>query len=285
MIPPVRGLAVEFIRQLDVSAASGLITYQDKFYLVADDELQLQVYSQSGQGEGQSFQLLSRFLSEDKTLRKKSKPDFETLVRSGSQLLAIPSGSTAQRMESVSILLGSRGEILSSSPFMLDKVYSYLSQKLPQLNIEGAVIQNGFITLFQRGNGNLGQNALITMSLDSFLSNKPEAISIRMVDLGERKGIRLSFTDACLGWKNTFFFLAVAEASESTYLDGFVSGSVLGVMNFSDEIIEMHDLNLTSKPEGLDFDSIKQILYLVTDDDDRSIPSKLYQLNLTQLQE
>jgi hypothetical protein len=83
----------------------------------------------------------------------------------------------------------------------------------------------------------------------------------------------LSFTDATI-YNNNILFLAVAEATESTYFDGEYKGSVLGKMNLNGDVISMREILIPSKPEGIALNL--NHLYLVTDDDDRAKPSRLY---------
>jgi hypothetical protein len=91
--------------------------------------------------------------------------------------------------------------------------------------------------------------------------------------LGKHKGIPLSFTDATLN-DGHILFLAVAEATESTYLDGSFEGAVLGILNTEGEVLKTFELNIKTKPEGLALS--ESHIYMVTDDDNRNVPSKLY---------
>lgn len=73
-----------------------------------------------------------------------------------------------------------------------------------------------------------------------------------------------------------FFFLAVAEKTESTYLDGEYVGSAVGCINANDEIIFKETLLCPEKPEGLWYETATEKFYIVTDADDSKQTSKLY---------
>ena len=270
-------LPVKLIRELAVSAASGLVYFLGRIYVIADDELSLWVYPDEGGGEAEIYPLLHGSLPEKKKERKKIKPDFETLVRHQSKLIAIPSGSKPNRNIAISIELNQVGKVDSVNAFSLEKIINHLIKTYAELNLEGAVICGDEIYLFQRGNGSLEQNGVVSMPLIHFLNDQPEKIKFLSASLGMLRGKGLSFTDACIGPEGKIYFLAVAEDSGTTYEDGIVSGCAMGIIDKdSGEVSSLEILALTSKPEGLDYNAEKSLFYLVTDDDDRSLPAKLY---------
>lgn len=269
----------ELIRELPLSAASGLVLFQDYLYLVSDDELYLYIISEKGRGEVQRIPLLEGELPEEHDQRKKAKPDFESLVRDGQNLYVIPSGSKSNRNILVHVQLNERGEFLSSHSIKLAEAYQELSRNIADLNIEGALIIQGVLYLFQRGNGASGKNAVISLSLTDLLNDKVSDLKVSEIDLGEIDGTAYTFTDACLRSSTTAIFLATAEASESTYLDGEIKGAIFGELNLRTLEWSSTVLEMKSKPEGIDIDPTSGIIYLCTDDDDRSIPSKLYHLH------
>ena len=119
------------------------------------------------------------------------------------------------------------------------------------------------------------KNALIFLNLTDFLHDRPLHPRILAVSLGLLHQVPLSFTDATKA-EHLILFLAVAEDSQSTYLDGTVVGSVLGLMNRSGEILETMILDTTSKPEGLSYNSVEKSFYLVTDNDDPHHPASIF---------
>lgn len=252
-----------------IAAASGLVLAQDQFYLVADDELSLLGLNRDLSG-AQLHEVFQGELPEDTKERKKIKPDFECLVflEDKSSLLIIPSGSKKNRNRGA--LFNLKDKLIIEISFR--QVYQELEHLFPELNIEGAVVVNDSIRLFQRGNGKLHQNAVIQLNLESFLDDKVKDLKVQNINLGRLKDIPLSFTDAAL-FNGQCYFVAVAENTESTYTDGEFIGAVLGEMSPEGVIMKMTPLDVSSKPEGLTFDN--EYFYLVTDDDDRKKPSRL----------
>ena len=255
-----------------IAAASGLVLAHNRFYLVPDDENFIIGINKDLKASGELYQVFPGVLPEDKKDRKKLKPDFECMLHlpDMNALLCIPSGSKKNRNRGALVEL-SNHEITEIS---FKHVYQELEDLYPELNIEGAVLIGETIRLFQRGNGKLHQNAVIDLNLKKFIEDKVKDLNVKEIALGKLKGIPLSFTDASL-FNNKCYFVAVAEDSESTYADGEFVGSILGEMSMEGEILTTTQLDLDSKPEGLAFD--EQYFYLVTDDDDRKKPSRLFQ--------
>ena len=259
-------------KQPFISAASGLVESNGKFFVVADDENFLAIYDQRTH-IGQVSQVFNEILPNEKALRKKKKHDIEALVLLPQQnkLLLVPSGSTPARQRGA--IMGQSGQFEKEVSF--HHLFSDLSKSFSEINIEGGVVIGDELYLFQRGNGPKNQNGIIILSLVAFLSNKKLKFKILPIDLGTLKGINLSFTDATVAG-NKILFLAVAEDSNSTYLDGQVAGSVLGMMNPRGEILCTTPLATSSKPEGLCYSSSEKCFYVVTDDDNRDLPSSLF---------
>lgn len=247
-----------------ITAASGLTLVNDRFYLVADDELG--IVSLDMNGNGKFIKVFEGKLPEEKKERKKLKPDFESLLYlpARNALLCLPSGSRPNRVRAAVVSLEGNVQEL-----MLENVMTELGAIFPELNIEGAVLLNEKIRLFQRGNGSLHQNAIIDLNLNSFLKDEIKDIKIKEITLPPL----MSFTDAGI-FNEVCWFIAVAENTESTYLDGEFMGAMLGKLSTDGKVIATWPLDIKSKPEGIAFKDSK--FYLVTDDDDRTKPSKLY---------
>ncbi len=90
------------------------------------------------------------------------------------------------------------------------------------------------LVLFQRGNGAGRVNALVFISQRDFISGfreeniSPSQFDVEFVDLGDWEGARLTFTDG-FGHRDKLIFSAAAERTDSTYNDGEIVGSVIGV--------------------------------------------------------
>lgn len=250
-----------------IAAASGLVYQNGMFYVVSDDELTLVKFDLKGLME--VIPLFEGTLPEETKARKKVKPDLESLVVLPDQsVLCVPSGSKPNRIRGAIVFPDNSVKELSFA-----NIYGELLIRFPELNIEGAVIYQDMVRLFQRGNGSLHQNAVIDLKLIDLLSDEPKAMKIIDVTIGTLNGIKLSFTDASFS-QGLFWFLAVAENSESTYLDGEFSGAVIGAMDLEGNIHFQEDLEISQKPEGLVVR--EKDIFIVTDADDRSKPSKLY---------
>ncbi len=253
-----------------VSAASGLLLKDDQFHLISDDELYAVVIDKKDPAQGKKIQLYSGTLPEEKKLRKQTKPDLESIVELPSgDLLCIPSGSELHRNEGKLIKADGTG----IKTLFFKSLYSELRKSFSELNIEGAVVVEDWLRLFQRGNGKKNQNSTIDVNLKDFLMGKNTISYIKHMELGKHNGANLSFTDATL-FNDQIYFLAVAENCESTYLDGEFKGSGLGIMTLKGKVLGLEPLDLKNKPEGLCIDA--DSFYVVTDDDDRSKPSRLF---------
>lgn len=254
-----------------ITAASGLQLINSQFYLVADDENSILRFPKNLDHPTTLIKVFSEVLPEKTEERKKTKPDFESLLflPDLDSLLCIPSGSKKNRSRAAIINL----QNYSIQELSFRKVYAGLERLYPELNIEGAVIIGDKIRLFQRGNGKLGQNAIIDLNLKAFLQDHAQNLTHKRIDLGKFDSTPFSFTDATL-FKDFCWYLAVAENSESTFLDGDFLEAYLGKMDLAGNLLESYPLNIDSKPEGIAFD--ENDFYVVTDDDDRRKPSSLY---------
>lgn len=260
-------LTPELICELPVFAASGLVINSGIFFIVSDDEVSL-LYGSPGK-KFHSLKLWDHTLPEDLKERKKVKPDLESLYLSGEKLFLLPSFSKKNRDHGAVVDIGPQGEILSHQTLNLSSLRKKLDKEIPDLNIEGGVMLSNRLHLFQRGNGKDGSNAIIICK--DLLSDEFE---IRPLKLPDHQGVPVTVTDAALKG-STIFFTAVAEDSDSTYLDGEVMGSYLGTLDDQLMLSSLRELNFSGKPEGLSFDETGD-LYFVTDDDSRDKPSRLF---------
>lgn len=252
-----------------IAAASGLAIVDAKFMIAADDENFVALYDEEKKS-GISIPIFPGDLPLDLHKRKKIKPDIESLVYlPDSKIMAVPSGSALNR-DRGALLRGDGSKIKDLS---FQNFYAELRKTFNELNIEGACVINEEVWFFQRGNGSLGENGIVKTTLDSCMGGQPTILEIQHISLGKFQGVNLSFTDVS-SWNSHILFLAVAEDSKSTYLDGNVLGSFLGLMNSKGEILKIEKLELTSKAEGLCAQDDK--FFLVIDDDNRKLPSKLF---------
>ncbi len=246
---------LKLVRELPVSAASGLVRVDGGFYAVSDDEVRLLRFTQA---EQEFYPLLDLELPREPKARKKAKPDFEALCLKDGLIYVFPSGSKENRM--VGVCFDPRTS--EARTIDLSRLYLKLMQTIPDLNIEGADYHNGQFLLLSRGNGPGRQNALIRVSADL-----TEVRELKLVDL------EFGFTDLCV-YQGELYFLAVKEDTQSTYDDGPFQGAILGRLDLHGKVAAMETLEISEKPEGLWIEGGE--VFLVTDADDASIPSKFY---------
>ncbi|TYP91758.1 hypothetical protein BC792_1184 [Sphingobacterium allocomposti] len=270
----------EFILELlftiqGIGAASGLIYREQDIYLISDNSNYLYSYSL------ETKTLKEKLLSEravNVQVPKKIKADFEAITEIDSCLYIFGSGSTANR------------NLLVIYDFRLDRVdsidmgpvYQALRENYAisadDFNIEGAIDLNSDIWLFNRGNGPGQKNGVFVLQRNNLA---PKAYY--PVTLPSLKGIPLGFTDATVV-DNKIYFIAAAEDGSSTYLDGDVQGTVLGVLLPETLQIEYtQPISFSHKFEGLThyISDSSSITFLLCEDQDGDADfSDIYRLVL-----
>ena len=197
------------IRTLDpISSASGLVILKNNFFIIADDRLDLAMFSLNTQVSIKYYPLFEGTLPDDYKARKKAKPDLESLsyLPMLNSLLALPSGSKDKRMKGSLINV----DQTLSIPIDCSPLYLNLLKTFSELNMEGAVVFGQELKLFQRGNGELAQNAIISLNLNKVLDELKRTksmssdliLKIKNYDLGLLKDVPLSFTDAAINELN-----------------------------------------------------------------------------------
>jgi hypothetical protein len=259
----MKSLRPEPVCELPVYAASGLVIRDGVFYIVSDDEVSL-VYGTPAK-KFKTYPLWDEILPEDPAERKKVKPDFECLYFDGDTLTILPSFSRKNRILAARVFFEGN-KITGHELVDLKEMREELSPRIHDLNIEGALIFHGELILFHRGNGKHAQNAVI------------QGERVVPLKLPLHEGVPLTITDATI-YKNEIWFLSVAEATESSYLDGEVRGSFLGMLDGNFQVKKLFQLDFPNKPEGLAFLNDRE-LYVVTDDDSRLKKSRLFRVSL-----
>jgi hypothetical protein len=266
-----------------LSAASGIVRLGNRLYVVADDEPAIAAFDIDRRPlTGELLPLEEAQLPLDHDERKAAKPDLESLcLLPDDVLLTLGSGATERRERGWLLPRGGQPSEVS-----LSGLYAALREDLADLNIEGAAVARGRLWLAQRGNGRDGHNALIELDLDEALTGlredraiDPAAIrDVSRHELGEVDAIPLTFSDLCPLPDGRLVFSAVAEAGESTYLDGECVGAALGVLDAGgvrrlDRLAEPYKVEGVSVASGLD-------LLLVADGDDPAAAAPLLAASL-----
>jgi hypothetical protein len=289
-------------RDPHLSAASGLVRVGNHLYAVADDENHLGVFSAHDHAApGELLRVLRGDLPDGMKKRKAAKADFEALValpafadNPHGALLAIGSGSRANRMNAVLIFLKADGRAHRDDrpPRIIDfaPLFQSLQGEFEDLNIEGAFIETtntaAYLSLLQRGNKGSGRNARIRVALAPLLdrlasgnaSIKSEYVDVLDFSLGAVGGVPLGFTDAASLPGGGFVFTAAAENTLDSYADGACAGAVIGIVNEGDQLCHLSMLDQLIKPEGItaQITNAGLELLVVTDADDASVPAKLF---------
>ncbi len=280
-------------RPAHVSAASGLVRAGVSLFVVADDENDLGIFPDAGDHPGTLVRVAEGNLPLGKGARKRSKPDFESLVllpafagHPQGALLALGSCSKPNRCWSVAVGFDARGN-LGESRTSLDLAWlrDALESRFGCLNIEGAAVLGEELVLLQRGNKGDRRNARIRLRLGRVLAaiagdleiGLDALIDIHEHDLGSIGDVPLGFTDGAALPDGRVVFTAVAEDTQDSYADGGCAGSAVGVLDSTGRVEFLERIEGGAKVEGIEalvVDGEIGIL-MVTDADDATVPGAL----------
>lgn len=280
-------------RHSHLSAASGLVQIGDWLYVVADDENHLGIFRRDTNESGYLQALFHGDLPLTPKERKAAKPDLEvlTLILATKHyphgaLLALGSGSKESRTRGAIIAFDEHGDLKSDVEIIdLTLVYHHLKEACGKLNIEGAIIQDKDIILFQRGNKKNNLNATIRFPLKAFFEhvyhpgkNTKLEFEVAPYQLGDIDGVPLCFTDATTLPDGSIVFTAAAENTSDAYLDGACMGSAIGIIHANGELHSIKTVDKTVKVEGVTatITGNQVHLLLVTDADDETLPAQVY---------
>lgn len=297
-------LIPEFLRDLNVdpqlhprgqghlSAASGLVRVQRRLYVVADDELHLGCFGNTGRAAVQLIRLFDGKLPHDAKKRKKTKLDIETLLQLPAlpgypfgALMALGSGSSPKRCQAVLVPLDAKGALIHRLAYVdFAPLYARLRRTFDDLNIEGAFFAQGRLCLLQRGNKGNSPSAVIRFDWKSVLpwlmgrrETCPPVVSITVLDLGSFKGVPFCPTDGAGLASGQWAFTAVAEDTGNSIQDGPCLASAVGIVDADGAVRQIHRLHGAPKVEGIS--AIKSegqlVLKMVTDADNASEVSQL----------
>jgi hypothetical protein len=267
-------IAARVVRTLDVSAASGLVLRDGTFHVVADDENALHVFGEGG--VTRRIVLLPGELPAKKKQRKARKPDFEILVDLPAHgLLAIGSGSRPTRERAVLVDREERTTVIDTAPLC-----ACLRGIFPELNLEGGVLLGDDLVLVQRGNRNDRRTALVFIAgddLENALVSRHFAVTctprIVDLDLGDHDAVPWTCTDLALLDDGDLLASTVLEDTVDSYQDGACLGSALARLAPDGTLRWHRRLDTSAKVEGVAVDG--DVVWLVSDADDRAVPSQL----------
>lgn len=263
---------IAFLTIQGIGAASGIVFHNKSLFIISDNSGYL--YEQKL--DASSLEKHELIENASANIEKKRKPDFEAMTLKENELHIFGSGSTNNRNKKIIYNLSAK--TINQTDF--SNSYQELKTKFKisneDLNIEGAVYVNEDLLLFQRGNGLTSKNGIFKISPNN------ESAFFQIV-LPKIKHVEATFTDAIL-IKNKIYFLAAAEDTNSTYHDGEVLGSIIGIIDSKtlnlEKTIQISDKH---KFEGLTLyhNSKKEIEFLLCEDNDTDeLKTIIYKLKL-----
>jgi len=258
---------------IGIGSASGLVYLDDKLYIISDSSSYLYEY-QIGDAQLSKIALVE---NPQENIPKKDKPDLEAIALKGKDLYLFGSGSTASRNRLFKYKPKSGKVIVKDITNIYSKIKKDYTIADDELNIEGVIIDGKSFYIFQRGNGTIGKNGII-YATDSAETATLEYI---MFDLPKIKNVAATFTDAILV-NETIYFLATAEDTTSTYLDGEVLGSIIGSIDLKTmKLIDYVQISEEHKFEGLTLfkQTSNEIEFLICEDNDtEKLESTIFKL-------
>jgi hypothetical protein len=265
-----------FLQIIGISSSSGLVYENNNLFLISDSSTFLYEY----QIEKNQLTKISLFENSSENIVKKEKPDFESILKIEKSLYIFGSGSTEKRRKGIEYQIEQQKSNLIDLTHLFSKIEETTGIDRENINIEGVVKYLNNWLFFQRGNGIASQNGVIIIE---GLLTSPHKINFIPIELVNENEINATFTDAILV-ENKIYFLATAEDSKSTYDDGLVLGSWIGLLdvdNFKVKFIQK--ISSENKFEGLTVfkKSTDEISFLLCEDNDtEEMISNIYQLTI-----
>lgn len=261
-----------------IGSASGLIYKDGLLYVISDDSDVLYIY-QKATGQLDKVNLSpSGELLENRPKPKKS--DLEAIAYDDHRFYMFGSGSTVQRNK---LFIVSKNELqvkIESMTDLYQKIRTASGVDEADFNIEGAIIDEKDLFLFNRGNGPKRRNGIFVIR-NWGIGN--ETFRYFPIPLPGIENSPFGFTDAILVGTE-IYFLAAAERTDSTYEDGQILGSIIGEIDPKDFRLKWTRLiSSTHKFEGLTLyqkEENEVHLLLCEDPDDGRTESEIFKLKI-----
>ncbi|AXG72761.1 hypothetical protein DVK85_00330 [Flavobacterium arcticum] len=255
-------------RIIGIGSASGLFFNGNSLFLISDNSHILYEYHIDSKKLDKTALVSKEYTGPLENIPKQDKADYEALAVKGNDLYLFGSGSTENRNSIGHINIETK-EVFPH----LDATDLYLTMQSfgeispDNFNIEATVNDGNTWYLLQRGNGTSGQNGIFTLEGD--ISDMFFQIIYNPIKLPKIGGAQTGFTDAVkVGDK--LYFIAAAEKSGSTYLDGEVTGTIIGTIDI--ETMKLGDTQIIGKNkfEGITLynDNDKTLEFLLCEDKD-----------------
>lgn len=229
---------------------------------------------------------------------KKLKMDLESAVLlPDGRLAAFGSGASPLR-ENLVILEPDRSIGVHHAPELFVQMRSWCESMGVELNIEGAIVQQGRLRLLQRSTGRRHASARVggavfSFELEAFLRwlarqrRAPDLSDVLEVDLGSFEGLPFGFTDAAITADGRIAFIACVEDSEDARSDGPILACRFGWLDDAGarmtDIMEMDGRPTCLKLEGIEpRPGSNTLLDVVADMDRPDEPSVLLELRISE---
>jgi hypothetical protein len=249
----------------NMPSASGIVKFQDSYYVIGDDSPYL-FQLDSGFQLIKKIEIFSTKELQDGRLPKKEKPDFEciTVVPWGndSDLLVFGSGDGEEREVLIRIDIDEGKERVES--YSLKNFYEYLHKESTgdeELNIEGAGFWDNHLILLNRTD-----NTLFMIDLDDFKeyvkdknNDKPKVESI-VLKLPSINGISARFSGVTvLPDEDIIIFTASVENDPNWIVSEDIVCSYLGIIDLNQldnnepicKLIKKNDIPIKEKVESV----------------------------------
>lgn len=213
-------------------------------------------------------------------VKKQQKMDLEAITEHKGRYHLFSSGSTPNRnrmfdFDPTELSLISENN-LADLCRQLQQTFDISEE---DFNIEGAAFHNDTLLLFNRGNGPNEKNGIIKVPNREDESSR----SFTPIHFPKINGQTTGFTDATIV-DGKIFFLAAAEGGQSSYDDGTIGGSQIGIIDLNSLTLEQTEtISLEYKFEGITLyqENSNEYIFLLCDDPDNdNNESTIYQLKV-----
>lgn len=261
-----------------ISSASGIEFSEGQIFIISDNSNYL--YNYQIYNEELNRQVLLKRPQMDH-IEKPQKLDLEAMVLYDDKIYTFGSGSTKAREKGFSISKND-GQIIELD---LKNLYSGMKNSAninsSDFSIEGvAVYENSWLFL-NRGNGPGGRNVILKVDGDDLVNDF--IVSSFEISLPEVDGSFFGFSGGCV-LNDSLYFIATAEEGLSTYDDGVIAGTILGVLNLKTMEIDYYQrISKDQKFEGISLFEIQpqKISFILCEDSDGSSEvTTIYRLDL-----
>ncbi len=268
-------------RIIGIGSASGLFFNGNSLFVISDNSHMLYEYHIDSKQLDKTPLTAKDYTGPLENIPKKDKPDYEALTIKSDDLYLFGSGSTESRNLVGHINMKTKEvfpHLDAGDLYLAMQSFGEISPE--NFNIEAVANDGDTWYLLQRGNGASGQNGIFTLEGD--ISEMFFQIIYNPIELPKIGDTQAGFTDAVkVGDK--LYFLAAAEKSSSTYLDGEVTGTLIGTIDL--ETIEVDNIQIIGKNkfEGITLykDNGNTLEFLLCEDNDSpEAVSNIYKLTI-----